>query len=77
MSKRSKNSNQKDGTSLLIDTATCAALCGVSTKTIQRWTTAGILPRPRYINGRPRWRRAEIVQWVEEGCPRRTRRPRN
>ena len=75
MPKRSNNSYQRDGTSLLIATKTVAALCGVSVRTIQRWTKT-ILPKPIYINGRPRWRRAEIVQWVEDGCPRRTRRRR-
>jgi predicted DNA-binding transcriptional regulator AlpA len=77
VSNKSANPSQQDGTSLLIDTKTVAALCGVSVRTIQRWVTRATMPNPILVNGRPRWRRAQIVQWVENGCPRRTRRPRN
>ena len=70
------NSNMQPQ-SLLIDTKTVASLCGgVNVRTIQRWVEKGVMPKPIYVNGRPRWQRTKIVQWVEEGCPRRTRWPR-
>lgn len=71
MANKSVNTNPKDGDSLLIDTKTAAKLCGVSKKTIQRWTKAGVMPLPHRVNGRPRWQRAVITEWVSLGCPRR------
>jgi hypothetical protein len=71
-----------DGTSsntqsLLIDISTVAVLCGgVHVRTIERWVKAGIIPKPLIVNGRPRWQRAKIVEWVNLGCPRRTMRRR-
>lgn len=77
MPKRSINPNQKDGTSLLISTQAVADLAGVSVRSIQRWVEKGHMPKPLRANGRSRWRRSVIVKWVEEGCPRRTSRPRH
>ena len=55
---------QRDGTSLLINITTVAEIVGVSTRTIQRWVRDGKMPKPISPNGRPYWRRADIVEWV-------------
>ena len=61
---------------LLIGVQTVADLAGVSTRTIQRWVEEGLMPKPIRVNGRSRWQRAKIDEWVALGCPRRTSRPR-
>jgi predicted DNA-binding transcriptional regulator AlpA len=71
------NPSQRDGTSLLISIEIVAGLIGVSVRTVQRWVYDGLMPKPINPNGRPLWRRSEIVEWVALGCPRRTARPRH
>jgi len=40
----------------------CARYGDVADKTIDRWTAAGILPRPLVINKRRYWDEAELEQ---------------
>jgi predicted DNA-binding transcriptional regulator AlpA len=75
---------QAEPTPWLIPAKTAAALCGVSRATWWRYDTAGLIPAP--IRRRhPRstmWNLAELLAWVDAGCPTRVvwearlRRPR-
>ena len=61
---------------MLLGATAVAEICGVSVRTIQRWVRAGLMPKP-VAPGASKWRRADVVEWIELGCPRRTSRPRN
>ena len=55
----------------LIDSVELAALMGVATSTVKRWSRNGDMPQGR--RGGPRllkWNRKEIEAWIKEGCPK-------
>ena len=55
--------------SLLIDIRKLAVLLNRSVASLERDQSAGRLPKPVRLGGSRQWRRAEIVTWVEAGCP--------
>lgn len=57
--------------SLLLTAEECAALAGVGVATWWRRDAAGLCPRAIRIGRTTRWRRAELLAWIEAGCPRR------
>ena len=56
---------------LLDDKSTLAALLNTSIRTIDRLNSSGQIPAPLRIGARPRWRREEILAWIQAGCPAR------
>jgi len=54
---------------LLITAEDVATMLGVSTRTLWRLLSAGRLPRPVRFGGNTRWRRDEVRDWVDRGCP--------
>ena len=40
----------------------------VSRSTVYRWWKWGAIPAPVKIEGALRWREAELLKWVDEGC---------
>lgn len=72
------SSDPKVGTSLLTETPalltaeTAAQLCEVSLRTWRRLEAEGNVPNPVRVGGRiKRYRRTEVLAWVEAGCPSR------
>ena len=71
---------------LLVRRKQAARLCAVGVATWDRWTAAGLNPRPTKIAGAVLWGAAELAAWCRHGCPPRagwepvwatlTRRPR-
>ncbi len=57
-------------TAPLLDVHAVAAMLDCSTRHVFRQADAGQLPRPLRIGQLVRWRRADIDQWIESGCPR-------
>ena len=57
-------------TAELITTAEAAALCGVGERSFWRWAHSGRAPRPIKIGRTARFRRSELLAWIEAGCPR-------
>jgi predicted DNA-binding transcriptional regulator AlpA len=55
--------------SLLIPDIQAAALAGVSRATWHRLRAAGKLPSPIRLGRKVLWRRAEVVGWIDAGCP--------
>ena len=55
----------------LITVTELAELLGASVRTVWRKESTGHLPAPVRIGGLVRWRRAEIMQWIEDGCPKK------
>jgi predicted DNA-binding transcriptional regulator AlpA len=54
---------------LLLTAPQVADLCAVSSRTVWRWDSLGLLPTPVRIAGTTRWRRADVESWVQAGCP--------
>ena len=68
---------QADGggiTPELLTTKQAAELCGCGERTLWSWSRSGIAPAPVKIGVglRPavRFKRAELLQWIQDGCPR-------
>jgi predicted DNA-binding transcriptional regulator AlpA len=53
----------------LLTTAQAAKLIGCGERTFWRWSRSGIAPKPIKISGLVRYRRDEILVWVDNGCP--------
>ena len=61
-----------EATGILIDTATTAKLLGISSRTLYRLNDEKATPEPVRIGGKIiRWRLAELLEWIEAGCPPR------
>ena len=55
----------------LVDSADLAALMGVATSTVMRWSRNGDMPQGRRVGPRLlKWNRKEIEAWIKEGCPK-------
>jgi predicted DNA-binding transcriptional regulator AlpA len=67
-----ENTGRGDEGSLLIDVRALARMLGRSISSIFRDDKAGRIPRPLGIGGSKRWRRKEILLWVNSGCPDRS-----
>lgn len=53
----------------LLDVNAVAHLLQCSVRHVYRLSDAGKMPRPVKVGALVRWRRAEIKQWIMEGCP--------
>lgn len=58
----------------LLTSEQVAKLCNLGARTVWRWSRSGRMPAPLKIGGglrgAVRFRRAEILAWIEAGCPR-------
>ena len=54
---------------LMLDVRGVAALLSCSARHVYRLADAGRMPRPVKLGHLVRWRRAEIIAWIEQGCP--------
>jgi excisionase family DNA binding protein len=52
----------------LLDVRQVAALLNCSTRTVYRLADAGRMPAPRRLGALVRWSRAEIDEWIADGC---------
>lgn len=57
--------------SLLMGRAELARELSISTRSLDRLASSGRLPMPVRLGGAVRWRRADIAEWIEAGCPAR------
>ena len=57
--------------SVLIDSVELAALMGVATSPVKRWSRNGDMPQGRRVGPRLlKWDRSQIREWMQAGCPR-------
>jgi predicted DNA-binding transcriptional regulator AlpA len=56
---------------LLLTARWLATLTARSERSVWRDHVAGLLPRPVRLGRAVRWRRDEILAWIEAGCPDR------
>lgn len=58
----------------LLTTAEVAKLISAGERTVWRWSRSGAMPAPLKLNpgrqGAVRFRRADILEWIADGCPR-------
>ena len=57
-------------TSELLTTRQVSEMLNVGQRSVWRWSHSGRMPAPVRIGNAVRFRRAEIVDWLEAGCPR-------
>lgn len=62
-----------DTDSLLLDAGEAAKLCGMSRAAWYKRLASGQIPRPVKIGSISRWRRNELLHWIDAGCPARTK----
>lgn len=46
-----------------------AGFLGVSARQVWNLRSQGLLPEPVRLGRSSRWRRAELVAWIDAGCP--------
>ena len=54
----------------LLTTAEAARLLAVGERSLWRYSRSGAAPAPVRINNAVRYRRQEILNWIEAGCPK-------
>lgn len=54
----------------LLSAAESAEMAGVAKRSWWRYVSSGRAPAPVRLGGAVRWRRAELAEWIQSGCPR-------
>lgn len=54
----------------LLDAAAAAAFCSVSLSFWHKLRRTGRVPDPIRLGSAVRWRRIELGEWINSGCPR-------
>jgi predicted DNA-binding transcriptional regulator AlpA len=54
----------------LLTAAESAEMAGVAKRSWWRYVSSGRAPAPVRIGGAVRWRRSELAEWIQSGCPR-------
>ena len=54
---------------VLINAEELARMMDVSERTLWRLLSGGKVPQPVRIGRNTRWRLAEVMEWIERGCP--------
>ena len=54
----------------ILNVSDVAQLFGCSPKTVRSWVKDGQIPHFRLPGGHLRFRRAQIEQWINAGCPK-------
>lgn len=55
----------------LLNATEASRLCGLSPASWWRRHSAAEVPAAVHIGGATRWRRLELLAWIESGCPAR------
>lgn len=54
---------------LLISAPEVAKILGISTRSVWRLRSAGKIVPPIEIGGLVRWKKADILAWIDQDCP--------
>ena len=57
---------------ILLTAKQVAAALQVSTRTLWRMLATGQLIEPLKIGRNVRWRKQELLEWIAQGCPKRS-----
>lgn len=55
--------------SSLLKAADVAKMLSISQRTLWRLVSAGKFAHPIHVGGSTRWRRVDIEEWINDGCP--------
>ncbi len=61
--------NSPNDLGLLIDVAEVARILNISQRSVWRLRSAGDIVPPIRIGHLVRWRRVDIIEWINQGCP--------
>lgn len=64
-----KNTGQDRAPCELLDVNQVAAMLCCSAKHVHRLRDAGKIPQPLKVGALVRWRRSDILDWIDRGCP--------
>ncbi|MCA9251801.1 MAG: helix-turn-helix domain-containing protein [Phycisphaerales bacterium] len=53
----------------MLEVKNVAALLGCSPRHVNRMSRTGRIPRPLKLGTLVRWRRSELLAWIDDGCP--------
>lgn len=62
-------SAEPNQSSELIGADDVCAMLDIGTSTLYNWRDSGKLPQPVRIGGTVKWRREEVLAWIDAGCP--------
>ena len=68
-----KNIAATEPLTLTLTATQAAKLLGISRSQYYRMHTAGKVPEPVKLGGAVRWRRLELIEWLDAGAPSRDR----
>lgn len=54
----------------LLNVREVSEMLGISERTIYRLSDSGDMPQPVKLGSSVRWRRQELENWVDSGCPK-------
>jgi prophage regulatory protein len=54
----------------LLTASESAEMAGVAKRSWWRYVSSGKAPAPVRLGGAVRWRRSELANWIQAGCPR-------
>jgi prophage regulatory protein len=54
----------------LLTASESAEMAGVAKRSWWRYVSSGKAPAPVRLGGAVRWRRSELADWIQAGCPR-------
>ncbi|MDR1745523.1 MAG: helix-turn-helix domain-containing protein [Planctomycetota bacterium] len=66
------SATNREGESALVDAKEAARLCCISESMLYKLNTAGKMPAPVRLGSLLRWKRRELLEWIEAGCPEET-----
>ena len=65
-----ENTNQN--TETLLSTRAVAKILSLSSRTVHRLNSSGLIIKPLRISGSVRYSQSELMAWIEAGMPRRS-----
>lgn len=60
---------RREEESVLVDVKEAARLCGISRSMLYKLNSAGRMPKSIRLGTLVRWKRKDIMAWMENGCP--------
>jgi excisionase family DNA binding protein len=64
-----KRSMHGEDESPLVDAKEAARLCSISESMLYKLNAAGRMPAPVRIGTLLRWKRRDLLEWIDAGCP--------
>jgi excisionase family DNA binding protein len=66
---RNESAKPLEPSPLMMTVDEVAEALGISTRQVWRLRSKGDIPEPLNIGRSVRWRRSDVLRWIEAGCP--------